>query len=64
MQQYMTHPDHGRMPIYSESEIEYNAKNGWLLEKEDIEPTPAIPAIEKNQSKSQKIKQDTVVGEL
>ena len=34
MQQYMSHPKHGRMPVYSQTEIDYNAKNGWVLDEE------------------------------
>ena len=38
MVKYMTHPQHGRMPVYSDTEVEYNAKLGWSLEQE-----PPIP---------------------
>lgn len=31
-QQYMRHPLHGRMPVYTPTEIEYNRKHGWELE--------------------------------
>jgi len=36
MQLYMTHPHHGKMPVYNNAEIESNKKNGWTLEQ--IEP--------------------------
>lgn len=31
--QYMTHAKHGKMPVYSPTEIQINQKHGWVLEK-------------------------------
>lgn len=36
MVKYMKHPMHGRMPVYSDSEIAYNAKLGWSLEDQEV----------------------------
>ncbi len=35
----MHHPKHGRMPVYSNAEIERNRQNGWILDEDKpIEP--------------------------
>lgn len=45
MQRYMKHPHHGRMPVYNNSEIQANSKNGWTLEETEpakvAAPSPA-----------------------
>lgn len=51
MQRYMTHPYHGKMPVYSNSEIEANKRNGWKLE--ETEPAKvAAPSPSKNVSEA------------
>lgn len=36
MQKYMSHPKHGRMPVYSDAEIAFNKKNGWIEETQEV----------------------------
>lgn len=45
---YMTHPKHGRMPVYTPQEIEHNQKNGWILDGDNQQNLQAqvVPAIE------------------
>lgn len=45
---YMSHPKHGRMPVYTPQEIERNQKNGWVLDGDNQQNLPAqvVPAIE------------------
>jgi len=38
MLNYMTHPKHGKMPVYNPTEIAVNKKHGWVLEKIKIHP--------------------------
>ena len=49
MQQYMSHSLHGRMPVYSQEEIDYNAKSGWILDEVEDDETDDVPR-ETNQS--------------
>ena len=43
MQKYMTHPKHGKMPVYSEVEIASNKKNGWIMDGEsEVKPQTTI----------------------
>jgi hypothetical protein len=38
----MKHPLHGRMPVYSQTEIEVNKLAGWVVEEEAPEPAPVV----------------------
>jgi hypothetical protein len=63
----MSHPEHGRMPVYSDIEIEYNKKFGWILDEEkpvDVE-TPE-EAYEKKFGKPphHRLKLDTIIKRL
>lgn len=40
---YMTHPQHGRMPVYSPRQRDENLKNGWQVEAAPVNATPAEP---------------------
>lgn len=44
MQRYMSHPKHGRMPVYSIQEMERNKANGWQeeTEQEIKQETPQV----------------------
>lgn len=42
MIRYMTHPNHGRMPVYNQKQIEVNEKNGWSLEVEKVAPVQPV----------------------
>ncbi|CAB4187388.1 hypothetical protein UFOVP1155_22 [uncultured Caudovirales phage] len=43
MQKYMSHPKHGKMPVYSIQDIERNKLNGWIVDGEEV----VKPTIEK-----------------
>lgn len=42
-QRYMNHPKHGRIPVYSNAEIDRNSKNGWILETLEEKPNDPMP---------------------
>lgn len=38
---YMDHPQHGRMPVYTDAEVKANEANGWKIVNVDAKPEPA-----------------------
>jgi len=69
MLKYMTHPNHGRMPVYSDGEIEYNSKFGWSVEEDkQEEKTVESPEVlyEKKFGKKphHKMKQESIIAAL
>lgn len=45
MLQYMTHAEHGRMPVYNPTEVEFNQKNGWVLETKDVAKAKSLSEL-------------------
>lgn len=37
---YMEHPQHGRMPVYTDAEVKANEANGWKIIDVDAKPEP------------------------
>jgi len=42
----MKHPLHGRLPVYTVSEVESNKAAGWIVDPDALENAKAVASVE------------------